>query len=204
MAESKTRNYAFIVYPDSAPKNWIEILKSLAIAMFISPLHSPVINTNDEHERKKHYHVVIMFDGPKTITQALKISELVNGSHAIRLESLRGYARYICHLDNPEKEQFPDYLNNVISLAGADYYDVISLVTDKYIVLEEIRGFIEKYDIYSFYLLAKYAAQYKESWNRILTDKSTLYIKNYLSSRAWSKDTGQDHIIDPSSGEIIL
>ena len=108
MAESKTRNWAFIVYPDSVPLGdnsgwWKEILRSQNIPMFISPLHTPVINSNDEHERKAHYHVIVMYDGPKTYKQAKELSLLVNGSNPIRIESLRGYARYISHLDNPEK-----------------------------------------------------------------------------------------------------
>ena len=39
MAVSRTRNYACVVYPESAPKHWISILDSFHVASFISPLH---------------------------------------------------------------------------------------------------------------------------------------------------------------------
>ena len=35
----KTRSYATVVYPDSAPENWVEILRDLKFNAIISPLH---------------------------------------------------------------------------------------------------------------------------------------------------------------------
>jgi len=36
---SKTRYWAFIVYPESAPKNWLSILEDLHMQALVSPLH---------------------------------------------------------------------------------------------------------------------------------------------------------------------
>lgn len=203
-AAGRTRNFAFIVYPDSAPADWIEILKGCLIQMFISPLHSPVINDNDEHERKAHYHVLIMFDNVKTLAQAEEISHLVNGTNPIMVNSLRSYARYLCHLDNPDKEQFgSDACMRVISTCGADYYEVISLNTDRLQVIHEMIVFVENYDIVSFYILAKYAAEHNDSWHRALTTNCTVYMKHYLQSRLWSKERGLMNLVD-ENGEVIV
>ena len=35
----RTRNYACVVYPDSAPENWKEIIAESKVPVFISPLH---------------------------------------------------------------------------------------------------------------------------------------------------------------------
>ena len=35
----RTRNYATVIYPESAPDNWMQILSESKIPMFISPLH---------------------------------------------------------------------------------------------------------------------------------------------------------------------
>lgn len=52
MANNRTRNWAFICYPDSAPDNWKVVLKSFHIPCAISPLHDKDLNpTGDE---KKH------------------------------------------------------------------------------------------------------------------------------------------------------
>ena len=61
---SKTRNYATIVYPESAPKNWKEKLEQCFVPSFISPLHKDDVNA-DGQPKKEHYHVMIMFDNTK-------------------------------------------------------------------------------------------------------------------------------------------
>ena len=37
---NRTRNYACIVYPESAPDNWKELLEDMHIPALISPLHN--------------------------------------------------------------------------------------------------------------------------------------------------------------------
>ena len=60
----RTRNFATVVYPDSAPADWKEKLDQLHVAAFISPLHDKDINPNGE-PKKAHYHVLVMFEGQK-------------------------------------------------------------------------------------------------------------------------------------------
>ncbi|MDU2191324.1 MAG: Rep family protein, partial [Klebsiella pneumoniae] len=35
----RTRNFTTIVYPESAPENWLEILQQLFVPALVSPLH---------------------------------------------------------------------------------------------------------------------------------------------------------------------
>ena len=62
MAGSRTRNFASIVYPESAPEDWKEILIQQFVPAFISPLHDQDVNPGGEI-KKPHYHVILMFDG---------------------------------------------------------------------------------------------------------------------------------------------
>lgn len=204
MATGRTRNYAFIVYPETAPFGWFDILDSQHIPCFISPLHSAV-KGHDETERKDHFHVLLMFDSVKTYKQAKEISDLVLGSNPIPINSTRGYARYLLHLDNPEKQQFGENgVNLVKSLCGADYIEAISLPSDRLNVIREMIEFCERYNINSFYLLARYAAEHNESWHRALTCSCTVYMKNYLQSRTWSVERQILNIVNPDTGEIIM
>lgn len=41
---TRTRNWATVVYPESAPKNWREILGEMRVPCFLSPLHDKDIN----------------------------------------------------------------------------------------------------------------------------------------------------------------
>ena len=53
--DERKRNYATLVYPDSAPENWQEILSELKVPVFISPLHDKDVNA-DGKPKKPHYH----------------------------------------------------------------------------------------------------------------------------------------------------
>ena len=70
----RTRNYATVVYPESAPSDWIDKLTECFVPAFISPLHDKDINPGGE-PKKPHYHVIIMFDSVKTRDQAKEIFE---------------------------------------------------------------------------------------------------------------------------------
>lgn len=197
----RTRNFACVVYPESAPTNWQDILVEHLVPAFISPLHDSDINPTGE-AKKPHYHVIIMFDGVKTNDQAKAIFETIGGVGCEVVKSIRGYARYLCHLDNPEKHQYDT--KDVRSLCGADFFSTISLAIDKYVAITEMEEFCEEYDVLSFYLLSRYASKFRPDWARVLKESSTVYMKEYLQSRRWSKETNNTQIIDQKTGEIIL
>ena len=131
----RTRNYATVVYPESAPEGWQNTLAEMCIPAFISPLHDKDVNPTGE-EKKEHYHVMIMFESVKTREQAKELFDEIGGVGIEVVNSIRGYARYLCHLDNPDKAQYST--DAVRSLAGADYISVIGLATDKYKAIKEI------------------------------------------------------------------
>ena len=198
--EIRTRNYSTIVYKDSAPENWLDILSDELVQCFISPYHDKDVNPDGEI-KKPHWHVLIMFDSVKSERQAQFIVDKIKGVGCKRVNSLRSYARYLCHLDNPDKYQYP--ISDVIQLYGADYLEVISLDSDKYPIIEEIIHFIEANNVTSFYLLCKYAFNYNESWKRLLCSGNTIFFKEYLKSKVWSNEKDLQHIYDIHGREII-
>lgn len=181
--ESRTRNFATIVYKESAPENWLEILQEELVPCLVSPYHDRDINPTGE-VKKPHWHVLIMFDGVKSMKQAQDIVDKIHGVGCRKINSLRGYARYLCHLDNPEKAQYSE--NDVIQLCGADFQEVIQLQSDKYKIIEDMCNFCEDNNIFSFYDLARYAINHNESWKRALFDNSSFFMKEYLKSRLWT------------------
>lgn len=188
--KTRTRNYATVVYPDSAPVDWQDILSGLFVPAFISPLHDSDMNPTGE-PKKPHYHVVIMFDNVKTMEQAKEIFEKIGGVGCEKVNSIRGYARYLCHLDNPEKAQYDQ--SNVRSMCGADYPSVIGLATDKYKAIGEMIDFCQEHNIYSYSDLLEYSRYNHFDWFRVLCDNGTVVIKEYLKSRLWTLErTGED------------
>ena len=197
---SRTRNYATVVYPESAPEGWQQILAEQFVPAFISPLHKDDLNPTGE-PKKPHYHVLIMFDSVKTMEQAQDIFALIGGVGCEVVKSIRGYARYLCHLDNPEKAQYEP--SEVTNLCGADYIGTIGLAIDKYVAIGEMQDFCEKYNVVSFYALSKYARSHRPDWHRILCDCGSVFMREYLKSRMWSADNDQMDIVDPETGEVL-
>lgn len=183
--KGRTRNFATVVYPDSAPGNWQEILVQQFIPAFISPLHDRDINPTGE-VKKPHYHVMLMFDGVKTREQAQEVFSKINGVGCEIVQSVRGYARYLCHLDNPEKAQYKQ--EDVRALYGADYTKTIGLVTDKYKAIGEMIDYCEEHDIVSYSELLTYCRMERFDWFRVLCDNGTVVIKEYLKSRSWTRE----------------
>lgn len=183
---SRTRNFATVVYPESAPTGWQDILIEQFVPAFISPLHNLDVNPTGE-VKKEHYHVIIMFDGMKTNEQAKEIFDKIGGVGCERVQSIRGYARYLCHLDNPEKYQYR--IEDVRSLCGADYTGVIGLATDKYKAVGEMIDFCIEKGIVSYSQLLIYARQERYDWFRVLCDNGTVVVKEFLKSLDWQMKT---------------
>ncbi len=181
---NRTRNYACVLYPESAPENWQEILVQHFVPCFISPLHNQDTNPTGE-SKKDHYHIMIMFDNVKTLEQAKEIFVSIGGVGCEVVKSLRGYARYLCHLDNPEKAQYK--IEDVQALCGADYTGVIGLAIDKYKAIGEMIDFCVDNGIVSYSYLLEFARMNRFDWFRILCDCGTLVMKEYLKSREWSE-----------------
>ena len=179
----RTRNCATVVYPESAPENWFDILVEHKIPAFISPLHNADTNPTGE-VKKEHYHVLIMFDNVKTVDQATDIFKSIGGVGCEVVKSLRGYARYLCHLDNPEKFQYNT--SDVKALCGADYFGTISLVIDKYEAIKNMIEWCNQNNCFVYAELLEYCALNRSDWFRVLCDNGTVVVKEYLKSKYWS------------------
>lgn len=201
-SDTRKRNFATVVYPESAPEGWRDILAGYFVPAFVSPLHDRDINATGE-PKKPHYHVMVMFEGKKSEEQVKALFETIGGVGLEVVESLRGYARYLCHLDNPEKAQYNP--SDVVSIGGADYSYSIGLVADKYKAVREMIAFCKANQIVSYAELLEYAAVEQDTWFRVLCDNGTVVMKEYLKSISWGVRASKaaDSRVDPNTGEVL-
>lgn len=203
-SDSRKRNFATVVYPESAPENWREILSGYFIPAFVSPLHDKDVNVTGE-PKKPHYHVMVMFDGKKSEEQVRVLFESIGGVGLEVVESLRGYARYLCHLDNPEKAQYNP--SDVVSMNGSDYSYTIGIVADKYKAVREMIAFCKANEIVSYSDLLEYASIEQDTWFRVLCDSGTVVMKEYLKSVSWGRRSQSSlkvaPSVDPNTGEVL-
>ena len=201
-SDARKRNFATVIYPDSAPENWREILAGYFVPAFVSPLHDKDVNATGD-PKKAHHHVMVMFEGKKSDEQVKTMFDSIGGVGLERVESLRGYARYLCHLDNPEKAQYNP--SDVVSMNGSDYSYTIGIVADKYKAVREMIAFCKANQIVSYAELLEYASAEQDTWFRILCDSGTVVMKEYLKSVSWGMRTGStaQPRVDPETGEVL-
>lgn len=118
MATQRNLHFATIVYPESAPDNWIDELEEQHIQALISPIHNKDIDKENK-QKKEHYHVVLLFESLKSQKQVQEIIDKIGGVGVFAIHSLGAYSRYLCHLDNPEKAQYA--IEDVKEIGGANY-----------------------------------------------------------------------------------
>lgn len=178
----KGRNWAFVVYPDSLPSNWEEIITETGLPMAFSPLHDKDVNPTGE-PKKPHYHVICYYDNPTTSKSVKEnVTDKLNGTIPIKLESMVGMYRYHIHLDNPEKYQYSDTERKFYN--GFDTNKVDSLTffeVDK--TLRELQNLIRKEDIleYTDLLDILLDNEMYQSWSIARTN--TIFLNTYISSR---------------------
>lgn len=180
--DGRYRNWACVVYPDSAPANWLDIIAESKTPCMISPLHDSDTNPTGE-PKKPHWHVLTPYEGKKSSAQAEDFFKSFGGVGCEKVNSLRGYARYLCHLDNPEKHQYDTA--DVKCFGGVDFFGCIDLPVDKYNCIREMMDFCSANSIYAYSDLLEYASTNRLDWFRILCDSGTVVMKEYLKSRSW-------------------
>lgn len=168
MATKKSRNWSGVFYPESAPEDWIERIQSLHLRAFVSPLHQA-----DDEVLKPHYHVLWMFDGPTTEAHVRGLMESVVSSKVVQYcYSLKGLARYLLHLDDPDKEQFPD--GEVMEFAGARYQETIRGGDD---TCSDILEFCEEFNVCEYSEIVDYARRNRPEWSSALR----LYVHHFTA-----------------------
>lgn len=181
-SDGRSRTWATVVYPDSAPDNWLDILQELRCPCMVSPLHCDDVNADGE-KKKPHYHVLFLFDSVKSREQMQEIFPTFGGVGIEKCVSARGYARYLCHLDNPEKAQYNP--SDVKCFMGTDYTEVVCSPSDRLELVREMTRFIKDNRIHYFNRFFDYCAEHNEQWFIALNKDCGWIIKEYIKSLAF-------------------
>lgn len=192
----KKRNWGGVVYPESAPADWQDILSQKGITWACSPLHDKDVNPTGE-PKKEHYHIVMCFPGPTTDKTVKDIMEELNQPIPIALESVRGYYRYFTHKDNPEKYQYDE--SEIRLFNGFD----VSTVLNGFEVFQHLQTIqrmiidsnITEYNDLMDHLLFTGQA---ELWN--VASSHTLFLNTYICSKRNKIKNGALKALDAEFG----
>jgi hypothetical protein len=181
-SSDKKRNWAFTMYPDSAPENWKELLQQTGLQCCVSPLHDIDVNA-DISQKKAHWHVILSYSGPTSYSVVEKISvETFKGTIPQALEQIKGYHRYLTHKDNPEKAQYNEC--DIININGFSIRDYVELSKSEVTKLKmEITDYIEENDIreYQELLFGLRKDNLTDMWE--VAANNTIFADAYCRSR---------------------
>lgn len=177
----KKRNWAFIVYPESAPVDWVDILQKTGLQCAISPLHDQDVNATGEF-KKAHYHVIACYSTGTTSFNVVKsLTDSLNASIPQPVEQVNGYYRYLTHKDNPEKAQYEESL--IKRLNGFNIMDHSELrAGDKERIKKELQRLIRELGIVEYCDLMDYILSSGTDEEYSVASNNTYFFDKYLTS----------------------
>lgn len=184
MAEKnvKKRNWAFVLYPESAPADWRELLQKTGLPCAISPLHDKDVNATGE-PKKPHYHVMVFYQGPTSYNVVKRLTDGLNQPIPQVVEQVRGYYRYLTHMDNPEKAQYS--AAEIQTLNGFDIMDFVEMSKSEVTkVLRALVDYIRENDLLEYADLMDMTTceGVPPEWFDVASSH-TLFFTGYLKSR---------------------
>lgn len=179
MASVKKRNWAFVLYPESAPADWREQLQQTGLQCAISPLHDKDLNA-DNTVKKAHYHVIAVYSGPTSYNVVKRLTDSLNQPIPQPLEQVRGYYRYLSHKDNPEKAQYDE--REITFINGFDIQDFVELTRREINAIKlDLLGFIRAKEIFEYSDFID-CVEDDPSWFDVAVS-NTIFFERYISSR---------------------
>lgn len=149
------RTFQGLLYGDEQERKELqEKLEKHCFNALISPRHDKD-TLEDGTPKKAHYHVLIRFDNGKSRKTASKIFKELNLHHQEKytrddtfvVRSIKACARYMCHLDQPNKHL---YNTEEVTVTGAlDYKELTRTKLSTTKELNEIEDIVKEYNIQS-------------------------------------------------------
>lgn len=177
----KSRYWAFIYYEESPIKNYKEYFIEKGARAIISPWHDKDVNEDTGEVKKKHKHIILVYDGPQCRGPVERITQDFNSPMPIAQVSLKGAVLYLTHSNNPEKYQ---YSQSDIELVGFDtLQDIMDLTaeTERQIIMEFMK-WVEDNQIYEYWDCLKYYGESGLILEFQYLANHTLLISNMLNS----------------------
>ena len=171
------------LYEDSAPADWLDRARESGYEMLAMKHDQDVTATGEIKETHIHValraaHAISCADA-KAVLVPLGVKE---ASIQYR-DNWTAVARYLCHLDDPNKTQYSP--EHVIEIGGADYMSAINRAADKYRIIAAMQDWVRDRDCISFANLFDYARENDMEWFMALCDNCAIVMREYIKSRRY-------------------
>lgn len=185
----KYRNFTFLVYPEAMPDNFSSVLADSGGKGFY--IFHDLDKREDGTDKPAHWHVVVMFENQRHLNSIRKLGLRCGAANGYvePVGDLNVIARYLCHMDDPNKHQYDS--SEVTCFGGADYLELCETKSGRKAkrleAVCQMMDYISENKIYSFSNLADYCRAYRRDWLEYLLVPSVgRSIMEYLKSKNWT------------------
>ena len=179
--EKRSNKWAFLLYQESAPENYLEILEEMHVPFVLSPWHDKDVNRQTGEFKKSHKHGALFFDSLKSYSQVSELltEKLNTPSHVEIVMSPKGMYDYFIHAENPEKTPYD--IEDIESGCGFELNKFLVQQNSDDFTTEVIDN-IEENDFTEFEELVWYARDNNTALLGLIIER-TYFFARYLDSR---------------------
>ena len=179
--EQRSNKWAFLIYKESTPDNYLEVLGEIHVPFVLSPWHDKDINKETGEFKKAHKHGAFYFDSLKSYSQVSElIKDRLNGpAHVEPVISPKGMYDYFIHADNPEKTLYN--LDDIESGCGFELNKFL-IEQNSNLFLETVIDVITNNDFTEFEDLVHHARHKDTSLLGLIIERTYFFTK-FLDSR---------------------
>jgi hypothetical protein len=179
--DNRARWWTIIVYPDSAPDNWQDIISEGMTQWACSPLHDADTDGTDESTKKPHWHIMIHYEGKKAFSTVKMLADAICAPVPRVINSPSAMARYLIHLDQPDKHQYA--YADIQQFNGMDlseYFRPTSAQRTK--IIADMQHWVDTEGVTELHTLMRHARKEMPDWWDVLANTSTYIMEKYISS----------------------
>ena len=178
----KKKIWLYIVYPESAPEDWIESMKLTGIQFALSPLHDKDLDVMG-NLKKPHWHMIVIFDGPTTFMTASSFRSITKGPYPKACQGLRGAYDYFTHANDVDKAQYEK--KDIQHFNG---FEMELSMKDSFKMKKELIEIIIKENILSYMQFNLNVMYYLEYEYYLIVANNAFYFNTLISSYARSPE----------------
>ena len=179
--DKRSNKWAFLIYEESTPSNYQDILEQMHIPYILSPWHNQDIDQSTGLIKKSHKHGALFFDSLKSYSQVSELLQqhLNTPRHIEIIMSPKGMFDYFIHASGSDKTLYD--INDIESGCGFDLNRFL-LDQGQSEVFNNIIDMIENHNFIEFQDLVMYARQHHPSYLNLIIQRTYFFAK-YLDSR---------------------
>jgi hypothetical protein len=171
------RSFNSVFYPESAPANFREIITSWNVPALLV-LHDKDKEA-DGSDKKPHYTLLLMFAGLKSLGQVHELTDLLGSKQLQPSYDMRASARYLAHLDQPEKFQYG--VGALEAFTGASVPDLTAPISDP---TPDILTFVRDQGLSEYSALVDYCQDHHVDWLKEVKGHTMFWCGYFASVRS--------------------